>query len=335
MNTLALDIGGANIKAVHRSSAGDVQAWSSPFALCKAPQRLADELAKLISDLPPFDRLVMTTTAELCDCFTTKRQGVRQVLAAVAAVADHRPVQVWTLQGRLVGLDEANRHPLACAAANWHALATHLARTYRQGLSLLIDTGSTTTDIIPLRDGKVITPSQTDTQRLAAGELVYLGAARTPLMALGPTICHQGRSHRVMAEYFASTADVYLLTAEQREQPGHTDTADGQPRTFTCAARRIARMIGADLQMISTEDAVALAHEFAATVGDRITQAIAQVLTSQTPQRVIISGSGSFIAAAAVVRALPGLTVIDLADTLGKEISHAACAYALTKITDT
>ena len=46
------------------------------------------------------------------------------------------------------------------AAANWHALATFTARLFPAGLSLLIDTGSTTTDIIPILDGSFEGPRQ-------------------------------------------------------------------------------------------------------------------------------------------------------------------------------
>ena len=47
-----------------------------------------------------------------------------------------------------------------------------------------MDVGSTTTDIIPIIDGRVAVRGQTDTDRLRSGELVYTGSLRTPVCAL-------------------------------------------------------------------------------------------------------------------------------------------------------
>jgi probable H4MPT-linked C1 transfer pathway protein len=328
MSTLALDIGGANLKAAH-SGGG---AWSRPFALWRAPDRLTQQLQQVIAAAPTFDRLAVTMTAELCDCFETKQQGVLHVLDAVAAVAAGRPIFAWTLDGRFVSIDQARQQPLRCAASNWHALATWTAAAFAEGLSLLFDTGSTTTDVIPLRDGRVAARGETDMQRLACGELVYLGAERTPLMALGPTVRWRDGEHRVMAELFATTADVYLLTGHTAPQPRRTDTADGRPMTVQGAALRVARMIGGDLETMSIDQAVVVAAAFAETVRARLVAAIGSVLDHETPDRVIVAGSGAFVAQDAVRSALPSVSIVHLADSFGEENAQAACAYALTQL---
>ena len=53
-----------------------------------------------------------------------------------------------------------------------------------QGDSLLVDMGSTTTDLIPLHDGAVTAKGYTDTQRLASDELLYIGVRRITRAAL-------------------------------------------------------------------------------------------------------------------------------------------------------
>ena len=80
MSWLGLDIGGANLKAAN--AAGWAQ--SIPFALWRDPAGLAAALAELIAQAPAADRLAVTMTGELCDCFRTKAEGVRHILAAVA-----------------------------------------------------------------------------------------------------------------------------------------------------------------------------------------------------------------------------------------------------------
>ena len=158
MNTLGLDIGGANLKAAHSNGA----AWSLPFELWRQPDALADQLHQLTAGAPPFEQVAITMTAELCDCFQTKREGVHAVLdATLAWLSESRielliPPLVWSTRGAFVSVDDAKANPMEVAAANWHAQATWLAQLAPRGTSLMIDMGSTTTDIVLLRDGEVV-----------------------------------------------------------------------------------------------------------------------------------------------------------------------------------
>ena len=67
------------------------------------------------------------------------------------------------------------------ASANWHACAALIAGKHTS--ALFVDLGSTTTDIVPIVDGKVAARGYTDAQRLAAGELIYTGLVRGFVMA--------------------------------------------------------------------------------------------------------------------------------------------------------
>lgn len=318
--TLGLDIGGVHIKAAH-SSGG---AWAVPLAVTHEPDRLPNVLHDLSKQVPRFDRVAVTMTAELCDCFTTKREGVDYVLAAVESLAAGRCVAVWLTDGRFVSPDEARQYPIRCAAGNWHALATYVAERFPSGLSLLVDTGSTTTDIVRLLDGQPDSTGLTDTGRLASGELVYVGAAHTPLSALGPTLRCRGQTYGLMAEPFANTADIFALACD--------GPVKQQARRH--AAARVVRMIGADLEMLTCKDATQLAEAFAQVVYRRVAGGVAAVVEARAVDRVVISGSGGFIAERAAALALPRVPQINLAEQIGADASTAACAYALTRLLD-
>src|SRR6516225_11821769 len=88
---LGLDVGGANLKAAHSGGA----ARSRPFALWNMPAGLTDALRELLCGWQPYDLLAVTMTGELCDCFATKREGVRAILDAVSAAAGLAPLRVW------------------------------------------------------------------------------------------------------------------------------------------------------------------------------------------------------------------------------------------------
>ena len=188
-------------------------------------------------------------TGELCDCFASKSDGVRHILGAVAQLTGTTPVWVWRTAGRLVNLATARREDaLLVAAANWLALATWAGRLAPSGSALVLDVGSTTTDVIPLHAGVPCPVGRTDPERLHSGELIYTGIRRTPVCALG------GADSRLAAEWFATTHDVYLLLGQVAEDPSDSDTADGRPATRAHAHARLARMLCADLESSSAAE---------------------------------------------------------------------------------
>ncbi len=324
MNVLGLDVGGANLKAAHSGGAACLR----PFALWKHPDGLADALREMLRGIPAHDLLAVTMTGELCDCYETKRQGVNAILDAVQAAAGPTPVRVWRTDGRLADVAEARATPLLTASANWLALATFAGRYAPAGPALLIDVGSTTTDIVPLLDGRPVPHGRTDRERLRCQELVYTGVQRTPLCALlwGPTA----------AELFATTRDAYLLLGLLPEAHADRDTADARPATTEAAHARLARMVGADAESFTLEEARELAATVVFRQGLLLTHAVAAVTARLpgSPGAAVLAGSGEFLARAVLEnrRLVPRCPVVSLAERLGSEVSQAACAYALATL---
>lgn len=318
---VGLDIGGANLKAAHSSG---VVAFE-PFALWKEPASLPDALRVIIKVLPPAEVIAVTMTGELCDCFETKRQGVHAILDAVEAVAGATPVLVWQTTEKFVDVATARATPLQTAAANWLALAKYAGRFASDGTALVIDIGSTTTDIIPLDQGKPIPKGRTDPERLRSGELVYTGVQRTPLCALLGT---QGA-----AELFATTKDVYITLGTMREIPEDRDTADGRPATKAAAHARLARMLCADAETCSRTETEKLATLVLMKQVYLLRSAIEIMAEKmrERPRTLILSGSGEFLAHL-VLKELEfkPAQVISLAEQLGPAGSQVACAHALT-----
>lgn len=325
--TLGLDVGGANLKA----AAADGRAASVPFALWKHPDRLPPELAALIrhrfSDAGEF---AVTMTGELCDCYETKRQGVNAILDAVEAVAGVRPVRVWSTDGEFVSVEAARAAHLKVAAANWHALATFAGRFAPTHGGLLVDIGSTTTDLIPLHHGVPHTAGATDFDRLVTRELIYAGVRRTPVCA----VAQDG----VAAELFATTQDVFTVLGLVPEDPADRGTADGRSATFEYSVARLARMVGADAE--TGDDPLDRVVRFAAHVHDRLLGRLAAAAgdvyyaDADAPElrTVIVSGAGEFLARRVAERAFGGAPVervVSLHAELGPAASASAPAYAL------
>ncbi len=322
---VGLDVGGANLKISHADGA----ARSVPFALWREPAALRARLDDLFGAMPPFARIALTMTGELCDCYATKREGVSHIVETVVAAAGGCDVVVWALPGTLVSPTEAVAAPARCAAGNWHALATWVGGLHPTEHVLLLDVGSTTTDIIPVDAGRVGPCGATDTERLQVGSLVYLGAARTPVMALGPDVAWRGSRYPLMAEQFAAMQDVFVLTGHRAAAPACRDTCDGQPLSVEGAARRVLRMIGAELDAFRIGDARSLAASLAERWMQRVAEPLRRLVDRHACRHVVISGSGDALGGVAAGRACPHLPLHRLSDRIGRAGTDAATAWAL------
>jgi (4-(4-[2-(gamma-L-glutamylamino)ethyl]phenoxymethyl)furan-2-yl)methanamine synthase len=328
---LALDVGGANIKAAHTSGAVRVL----PFELWKRPEELTPVLSTLVGAFPPAQRFALTMTAELCDCFATKSEGVNAVLDAVGRLHAEGSIRVWGIDGRLHAVAEVRARPELAAAANWLALATLAARLAAEGSGLLIDIGSTTTDLIPLRDGHAAPRGRSDTDRLQTGELVYAGIRRTPICALATELPLRGVPTGLAAELFASTLDVYLTLGELAPDPDDLATSDGRPATVDAARDRLARMVCADRDRFTTDDARAFAQSADAVLIARLDEAAKRACESAVgrPRTAVLAGSGDFLARRLAERVVePGGTIVSLNQAWGPVASGAGCAFALATL---
>ena len=306
MSILGLDIGGANIKAADVTG----RAVSQPFAIWRQPEQIKDQVTSILKAFPRTERLALTMTAELADCFTTKSDGVRFILNAVESclnssvsireVADNSSeksmqsnLMTWTTDGRFMNPDDAKKSPIRVAAANWHALATWSMKFAPKGCGVLIDIGTTTTDIIPFEHGKLVPIGMTDVRRLESGELSYSGIRRTPLCAVAHSVPFEKGCCSLAAEIFATTLDVHLLLGNVAENTLDLDTANGKPATKQAAHDRIARMLCCDRDEVSFEQAVQIAMFLADVQRQRLAGSLERVINrlSSACSTVIVSGS--------------------------------------------
>ena len=184
--------------------------------------------------------------------FRTKRDGVAFVLDAVQAAFPADDIHVFAVDGRFLSPARcAAPDPLAVAAANWSATARSIAAHHPD--ALLVDVGTTTTDIMPIVDGKVAARGWTDPDRLASGELVYTGALRTPVEAIVSEVPYGDGTAGVSAEGFALAGDVHVWRGSLAPSDYTVPTPDGRPPTPEFCGERLARVICADRELIDRD----------------------------------------------------------------------------------
>ena len=258
-NTIGWDIGGAHLKAARREDGEITAVVQVACPLWLGLDQLHQAFAQAKAALGPAPHHSATMTGELSDAFSNRRAGVAAI--AAAAARELGAVRIYAGPQGFVSADQVAAHVDAIASANWHASAAFVARQVPDGL--FVDMGSTTTDIIPLRVGKIAARGYSDATRMAQGELVYAGIVRSFLMAGLRHVPFGGRWVPLMNEAFATASDVYRILGELPEAADLMPTADGQPKTVEASRARLARQIGYDAGEVGAAALDQLAAYFA------------------------------------------------------------------------
>ncbi|MFQ5803944.1 MAG: hydantoinase/oxoprolinase family protein [Candidatus Methylomirabilales bacterium] len=322
--TVGWDIGGVATKAARlvyqQNRIRSLRMADEYFEIWKGKDRLPSVLRKVFSKLGPAEAMAVTMTAELSDVFPTKVNGVRYVVQCVQHAFPGLPLYGLDSDGGFVDLCRPLNDPLALAATNWLATAKLLAKF--RPTCLLVDIGSTTTDVIPILGGRVVATGKNDTDRLLAGELVYTGVLRTPVTAITPVLPLRRTLCPVAAEYFAISGDVYRILGYLKPRHYSCPTPDGQGTSPKAARRRLARMVCAEAGILSEREVIRMARYVYEKQRAQVVEAMSRVARRhgrRTPP-IITAGLGSFLACEAA-DAL-GCPVEDIAGILGRKATR-------------
>lgn len=261
-SVIGWDIGGAHVKAA-RSENGRLAAVAQRAC---APHlglaHLERPIRETLQELGSAARHRITMTAELSDAFEDRARGVISVAAIAAREIGADDILFYAGGKGFVGRAQLGEFADAVASANWRASAELAAQHCAE--ALFIDMGSTTTDLVPIRKGRVAALGATDAERLAFGELAYAGFSRGAPQAYAARAPVEGQWTPLVNEAFASMADVRRVLGDLPEGECGADlspTADGRPRTIAASRARLARLVGRDA--LGESKAQALADHFA------------------------------------------------------------------------
>ena len=293
MRIAGFDIGGANtdVAVVDFDESGNINEILTDFIYFPMWQK-KDELGYALNNiLEPFgkvDAVGVSMTAELVDAYKTKVEGVLDI-SLKSENAFNVPVGFVGLDG-IIKRHELVNEPMKAAAANWIATAPLAAKINPN--SILIDTGSTTTDIIPIKNGLECAKGRSDLERLKTGELVYSGTLRTNVAALIDKAPLNGTMARVASELFAVTGDVHMVLGNITETDYTSDTMDGAGKTVTDCMRRISRVVCGDLDVMTRDDIEKIAEYIYSEQVRKISEALLEVSERTDLEHVVTTGLG-------------------------------------------
>jgi probable H4MPT-linked C1 transfer pathway protein len=254
-------------------------------------------------------------TAELSDAYQTKREGVNHILACAEQVFPDLPIFVLDVDAKLRSLEDAKSEPLRVAAANWAATGWFVAQLVKT--CVIIDVGSTTTSIIPVINEHISAGGKTDLEKLRVGELVYTGSLRTNVAAIVRSVPLRHGVTGVSSELFAQSADAHLVLGNIAEDEYTVETADGRGKTKAEAMARLARVVCADIEMLTEQEIIQIARHIHGKQVEQVVEGLSQVYsrvralaTAKIP--VVITGLGKDFIARTAAQRLGVDKIIDL-----------------------
>src|SRR5262245_42198764 len=164
-DVIGWDIGGAHVKAALLRHGRVVDAAQWPCPLWQGLDRLDAALDAAHARWPDLQHHAhaVTMTGEMVDLFAHREDGVTR-LAALLARRLPEPL-FFGSDGNWLDAESAGPHWQEIASANWLATARHTALVCEAQEGLLIDIGSTTTDLIAFGHGRVLATSRSDFER--------------------------------------------------------------------------------------------------------------------------------------------------------------------------
>ena len=316
MKVAGFDIGGANTDlAIIDFENDEIKEIKTDFEylpMWSDNNRLGNVLIDLIENICPLeeiDAVGISMTAELVDAFETKTEGVLDIATTCEKLFECPVAYIGV--DKVLSLAELVQSPIEVAAANWIATSQIIAEIEKD--CIFVDTGSTTTDIIPIKDGHECAKGRTDFERSATGELVYTGTLRTNLTSFVDSVPLNGKDYRVASELFASTADVYNVLGLISEDDFTCATCDGAGKSKEDSARRISRILCADLDILSKEDILEIADYIHKEQVKQIASGLKDVSDREGLNKVVVTGLGKDILCAEAARLL-GLEVKSMGD---------------------
>ena len=181
LHYLGIDIGGAHIKIVGLDQSQNICLVKyRKCYLWKNPKKLKQEIA-FINSLSNNKNIIcgVTMTAELCDIFPDRLTGAKIILNECKKIKFK--TFLYSKSDKVFEKLQSNNLS-NLISMNWHSIGKYLTNFVKN--ALIIDFGSTTTDFICIKNGKIMNKAFNDFKRLSSGEILYTGLIRTPLFAI-------------------------------------------------------------------------------------------------------------------------------------------------------
>ena len=184
---------------------------------------------------------IISMSAEMCDVFVSRKKGVQSILNLF-----EKKGFINHIYSKSIGISKLNgfKKYISVASTNWMAISEYLKDMDKNIIA--IDIGSTTTDIVLIKNSKCINKRHDDYSGLNKNELLYTGILRTPIHSVENSIILKNKVYNVIPENFSTMSDIYRLLLIINNKSDYSTTADGRSKSNKNTLYRISRTFGFD-----------------------------------------------------------------------------------------
>jgi probable H4MPT-linked C1 transfer pathway protein len=184
---------------------------------------------------------LISMSAEMCDIFSSRKKGVKAILSLFEnkGFVNH----IYSKDSGILKFQSFKNYS-SLASTNWMAIPDYLKNMDKNIIA--IDVGSTTTDIVLIKNHICINKRYDDYSGLNTKELLYTGALRTPIYSIINSLNLNKKIYNIIPENFSTMSDIYRLLLIIKKKSDYTETADGRSKSTKDTLCRISRVFGFD-----------------------------------------------------------------------------------------
>ena len=234
-------------------------------------------------------KFIVTTTSPL---FASAQETIEYIVTAITKFIHPANITFYTHDERFVSINDALADPTKVVSVGWKALGKGLWQMIKKD-GLVVDFSTRTTSFIPIKEGKILTESHSDRERIKRDELIFYGFLETNVAFIQPKFEFNGETYNLPFETHAITADLFLITDDLQTNDYVTDTPDKKAKFKEDALDRLKRMLCVIDDSFSENDLIKVAHLLKVRMLEKINQIIKNKLQEHNLTRVIITGMGS------------------------------------------
>ena len=280
-----VDIGGFHVKITQLTRTSNNIKINSAFI----PFRQREELIEILTSLTTEPGLAVVTQT-ICGSrrhFSSVKEGTHNVIDMVGKICGEDKVRYPGLPCHLYTAEEAKKDYLKVAARNWVA-TSYLASPYL-GLfehGLVIDCGTTSTDIIPVIDSSPVTLGDNDQgyMRLRTNELLWSGLYFTLISQISNTVTLDGEEFRIKSSSRFLSFDIYvvlgLISAEDIAAKYYNWLQEMRLVSYDSSIDKMLDLICADRDVLGVHDAQKIAAFLAEKQVENTENSIKKVLSA-------------------------------------------------------
>ena len=266
------DIGGAHTKyTISFKSKDIVECRIIHCELWKSLSKLDDIIQNVNSKYKEKFNIInlITMSAEMCDIFPSRAKGVKSILSLFEKrdFINH----IYAKDNKILNLEGFKEYS-SCESTNWMVIAEYLKNIEKNMVA--IDIGSTTTDLVLVKDHVCINTRYDDYSGLNTKELLYTGVLRTPIYSVTNSIILNKKTYNIIPENFTTMSDIYRLLNIIKNKSDYTNTADGRSKSIKDTLHRISRVFGFDYTASKNSTIIMLSKKIMSMHLDQISYTI-------------------------------------------------------------